>query len=145
MPTVVVFLGMLPLFEIAKVKMNALSIIGMAVILLGVAFEFFADRQMHAFLKSTKEKICCRNGLWKYSRHPNYLGEITVWVGTFLVMLPFSLGKWYYVIGCLTVALLFNVVSIPLMENRQKKRRSDYEDYKKVTSRLLLLPNRKRK
>lgn len=143
-PTLVVFAGMLPLFEIVNYPMNALCLPGLGVMLFGIAMEFFADRQMHAFLaEKTEKKTVCRRGLWKYSRHPNYLGEISVWVGTFLVMLPFAPEKWYYVVGAVSVAVLFNVVSIPLMEKRQLARRPDYADYRRSTSRLLLLPTRR--
>ena len=147
MPTVIVFAGMLPLFQIAKTGMNALSLIGMAIILIGTAEEFFADRQMHAFLEQSKnstEKKVCRVGLWNYSRHPNYIGEITVWWGVFLVMLPCALDLWYFGVGAVAVTLLFNVVSIPLMEKRQTIRRPDYIEYKKTTSRLLILPHKKK-
>lgn len=148
MPTLIVFAGMLPLFQIVKHGMNALSLIGMAVILLGTAFEFFADRQMHRFLENTKtstEKRTCRIGLWNYSRHPNYLGEITVWWGVYIVMLPFALDYWYFVAGALAVTLLFNAVSIPLMEKRQLARRSDYAEYRKTTSRLIIRPHKKQR
>ena len=146
MPTFIVFAGMLPLFEIVNCDMNALSLIGDAVILLGTALEFFADKQMHTFLKMSKdstEKTTCRGGLWNYSRHPNYLGEITVWWGIFLVMLPFALTSWYYIAGAVAVTVLFNAVSIPLMEKRQLKRRSDYAEYCKTTSRLLIFKHKK--
>ena len=141
-PTLVVFAGMLPLFEISRQPMNGLALPGIAVILFGFAMEFFADRQMHRFLRTTKEKTVCRRGLWRYSRHPNYLGEISVWVGTYLVMLPFLPEKWFYIIGAAAVAALFNGISIPLMEKRQLSRRSDYAQYRKTTSRLLLLPHK---
>lgn len=140
MPTLVVFAGMLPMFEIVNGKIGNASCIGIAVMLIGVSFEFFADRQMHAFLRENKTKTTCRNGLWKHSRHPNYLGEISFWLGVFLAMIPYATDKWYYVIGFVSVAVLFNVVSIPLMEKRQLSRRPDYAEYKKETSRLLLLP-----
>lgn len=146
MPTFIVFAGMLPLFEIVKHDMNALSLIGVAIILLGTALEFFADRQMHKFLfmsKDAVEKTTCRLGLWNYSRHPNYLGEITVWWGVFLAMLPFALDRWYFVVGAVAVTVLFNAVSIPLMEKRQLARRSDYADYRATTSRLFILKHKK--
>ncbi len=142
-PTFIVFLGMLPFFEIVKNSMNALSLIGIFVILFGTSLEFFADRNMHEFLRTTTEKTVCKKGLWKYSRHPNYLGEISVWLGVFLTMIFFAPDKWYYGVGAVSVFILFNVVSIPLMEKRQLKRRPDYEDYKKQTSRLFLFPNKK--
>lgn len=142
-PTLVVFAGMLPLFEIAARPMNALCLPGIALILCGVALEFFADRQMHAFLKEQTHGTVCRRGLWNYSRHPNYLGEITVWVGVFAAMLPFAPEKWFYGIGAVSVAVLFNAVSIPMMEKRQLSRRPDYAEYRRTTSRLLVLPGKK--
>lgn len=138
MPTVVVFAGMLPLFEIAKHPLGLRALPGIAVMLCGVGLEYFADRQMHAFLQSATDGKVCRKGLWKYSRHPNYLGEITHWLGVYLVMLPFAPEKWYYGIGFVSVAILFNTVSIPLMEKRQLSRRADYAQYRQETSRLLL-------
>lgn len=143
MPTLLVFLGMLPLFEIAGRGIGPWSIPGFLVMFAGISFEFFADRQMHAFLsEKTAGKVCTR-GLWKYSRHPNYLGEITVWLGVFVSMIPYAPERWYYVIGFVGIAILFNVVSIPLMEKRQLARRPEYSEYRKRTSRLLILPNRK--
>ena len=62
-----------------------------------------------------------------------------------LAMLPYALHRWYYGIGCLAVAVMFNTVSIPLMETRQLARRPQYAEYRKVTSRLLLRPQKKAK
>lgn len=142
-PTLVVFAGMLPLFEIVQRELNALAVPGMIIILWGVSLEFFADRNMHKFLRETKEQTVCRVGLWNYSRHPNYLGEISVWLGVFVAMIPFAVERWYYGIGVIAVTVLFNVVSIPLMEKRQLARRPDYAEYRKTTSRLLLLPQKR--
>lgn len=142
MPTLVVFAGMLPLFEIAKGKVGFLSVPGFIIILVGILEEFFADRQMHAFLLDNTQRKVCNYGLWKYSRHPNYLGEITVWLGVYLSMLPYALDKWFYGIGFFSILLLFNFVSIPLMEKRQLLRRADYAEYQKATSRLLILPSK---
>ena len=145
MPTFIVFAGMLPLFEIVNVEMNALSVFGMIIVLFGTALEFFADRQMHAFLKqsaNSTERKSCSLGVWNYSRHPIYLGEITVWWGVFFTMLPFAPSSWYFAVGAIAVTILFNAVSIPLMEKRQLSRRPDYADYKKTTSRLFVLPHK---
>lgn len=139
-PTLVVFGGMLPLFALAKADADARVLPGVILLLCGVALEFFADRQMHAHLAADQTHSVCRRGLWRYSRHPNYLGEITVWVGVFLAMLPIVPEKWYYGVGALSVALLFCFVSVPLMEKRQLARRPQYAQYKKDTSCLLLLP-----
>ncbi len=142
MPTLIVFAGMLPMLEIARNPLGWKSIPGMLVMLFGISLEFFADRQMHAFLDGTGQGTVCDLGLWKYSRHPNYLGEISFWVGVYMVMLPYSIQKWYYGVGCAAVVILFNVVSVPLMEKRQLARRPQYAEYKKVTSRLILRPRK---
>lgn len=142
-PTLFVFLGYIPIHYFLSTKANALSLLGSLVVLFGIALEFFADRQIHHFVKNTKEKVTCKQGLWKYSRHPNYLGEICIWVGAYVALVATSPALWYLCTGALAMIFLFNVISIPLMEKRQIKRRSDYLDYKNSTSRLLLLPNKR--
>lgn len=143
-PTLVVFLGMLPIFEIVDRPLGPLSLPGIALIPAGVCLELCADRQMHAFWANGPQGTVCDRGLWKCSRHPNYLGEITVWLGVFLTMLPYAPERWYYGAGFAAVALMFETISIPLMEKRQLTRRPAYADYRKKTSRLLLLPVRSR-
>lgn len=143
-PTVLVYGGLLPLLVMyVNGASSLLSLIGAAIILFGIALEFFADRQMHAFLRTTKERVTCKTGLWKYSRHPNYLGENAIWVGSFVAMVVALPEYWYLGIGFILMILLFEFISIPLAENHHKSRRSDYVDYVKTTSRMLILPNRK--
>lgn len=142
MPTLVVFAGMLPLFSISKTELDVMALPGIIVMLSGILLELFADRQMHSFLNSDHSGEVCNMGLWKYSRHPNYLGEISFWCGVYFVMLPYDTNHWYYGIGCLSVCILFNVVSIPLMEKRQLLRRPAYKEYKIKTSRLILRPQK---
>lgn len=143
MPTLFVFAGMLPLFRISDNALGIKALPGILVMLVGIAWETFADRAMHAFLAEAESGEVCRTGIWKYSRHPNYLGEITVWLGVFLSMLPYSPDYWYYGIGFVSIAVMFNVISIPLMEKRQLSRRPGYEEYQRTTSRLVLLPVKK--
>lgn len=143
-PTLFVFAGMVPMFIFMTLRANALSLIGSAAVLLGTALEFFADRQMRCFLRETAEKKTCREGLWKYSRHPNYLGEILIWVGVYLALICTDVSKWYLGGGVVLMVFLFNVISIPLAEKRHLSRRADYAEYRKNTSKLLLLPHRGR-
>lgn len=142
MPTLIVFAGMLPIFKIITNPLGIKSLPGIIIILVGVALEYMADRDMHEFLASNNRSAVCQTGLWNYSRHPNYLGEITVWLGVYLTMLPYELSFYYLGIGFISVAVMFNIISIPLMENRQKAKREAYKDYCKSTSRLLILPKR---
>lgn len=141
-PTFIVFMGYIPIHYFLSSETNSLSLIGSFIVLIGVTLEFFSDHQIHTFVKNTKEKITCKNGLWKYSRHPNYLGEISVWIGAYLALVLTNFDLWYCFYGAIAMILLFEFISIPLMEKRQIKRRSDYLEYRKTTSRLILLPKR---
>lgn len=144
MPTILVYGALLPLLIcINNTYSHPLMLIGAAITLIGTILEFFADHQMHKFLRTTKEKKTCSLGLWNYSRHPNYLGEILIWIGLFISLIVVDISYWYIGYGCLLIILLFEFISIPMAEARHKKRRSDYIDYIKSTSRLILLPKRK--
>ena len=144
MPTLLVFAAFIPLIIAFQNTLNAFSLAGSAIIFIGTALEFFADRQMHAFLKSQNKSEVIQSGLWKYSRHPNYLGEILVWVGAYLVLFPSVKEYWYTFIGALLIIMLFNFISITLAEKRQVARREGYNEYCMKTSRLLILPPRKK-
>ena len=143
MPTALVFAALTPFLFMIQTGANYFVLIGVTIIVTGTLLELFADKQMHAFLRSTKEKVTCQKGLWNYSRHPNYLGEISVWFGLAIPHIIQYPTYWYYDIGCILILLLFYFISIPLMENRQVSRRSDYDAYRKTTSKLLILPKRK--
>lgn len=143
-PTLVVFFALSPIFVLFQQPNNYLAIIGIIIIIAGILLEIFADHQMHVFLKETKEKVTCRKGLWNYSRHPNYLGENLIWIGTYLSMILIISKYWYTIVGLILMICLFLFISIPLAEKRQLKRRTDYIDYRNTTSMILLLPHKKR-
>lgn len=143
-PTLVVYAALAPMFILFRQPNNYLALIGVAIMIFGIILEIVADHQMHQFLNETKEKVTCRKGLWNYSRHPNYLGENCIWVGTFVSMIAVTTSHWYVVAGMVAMICLFLFISIPLAEHRQLKRRSDYIDYKKTTSMILLLPHKKK-
>lgn len=143
MPTIFVYIALIPAIILFANNATPLSLIGSLIIIGGSLLELFADIQMHTFLRSTKAKITCRKGLWKYSRHPNYLGEILVWVGVYCSLLLTNYSMWFTLIGVFIMVFLFTVISIPMMEKRQVNRRSDYKEYQRKTSVLLILPNKK--
>lgn len=145
MPTLLVFVAFIPLIYVININLNALSLIGSLIILGGTMLELFSDHYMHKFLKSNQHNEVINTGLWKYSRHPNYLGEILIWVGVYLVLLLSAYEYWYLFVGMLLIILLFNFVSIPLAEKRQLSKRSNYKEYQLETSRLLILPKKKNK
>lgn len=144
MPTVVVYASLVSgFFAIQAESFTILSVPGLIVMLLAVLLELVSDRAMHRFLESHGgEGRTCDLSVWKYSRHPNYLGEMSFWTGMFLYFLPLYPSKAYCGLGFLTVISLFPIVSIPMMEKHNLQRRKDYAEYMKHTSKLLLLPRR---
>lgn len=144
-PTYVVFAAFLPgIYFMNLSEMTYLSFIGLTLMLLGPVLEFIADHQVHKFIKENYDRSkVCNIGLWKYSRHPNYLGELTFWLGIALTFLFSNISRWYFALGFIPMLLLFLFISIPLMEKHNLEKRPEYAEYKRHTSMLLILPRRK--
>ncbi len=140
MPTLMVYSGSLSLFPALKpnTNFNILDILATIVTLFAILIEMFADIQMHRFAKTKKKGAIIETGLWKYSRHPNYLGEITFWWGLFLFGFSSDPSYAWTIIGPIAITLLFLFISIPMMEERSLKRRPTFKEYQKRVSKLLL-------
>ena len=127
---------------------GAWAVAGAAVWLGGLLIEAVADAQKSAFRSKDENRgRFIASGLWRYSRHPNYFGEILVWWGLFLYAVPFLEGAAFAVVVgpvFITVLLLF-VSGIPLLERSADDKYGDdpaYRDYKRRTSILVPLPPR---
>ncbi len=127
---------------------GAWAVAGTAVWLGGLLIEAVADAQKSAFRSKDENRgRFIASGLWRYSRHPNYFGEILVWWGLFLYAVPFLEGAALAVVVgpvFITVLLLF-VSGIPLLERSADDKYGDdpaYRDYKRRTSILVPLPPR---
>lgn len=144
MPTILVYFGFLPLISFFRNSASAWSLIGSAIILAGFLLQLFADIMMHQHLKAAPKEEVNQKGLWNYSRHPNYFGEILIWVGSYVALLLSQTNLWYLGLGVILMVLLFEFISIPLAEKRQLKRRPSYAIYIKETSRLIPLPKFKK-
>jgi steroid 5-alpha reductase family enzyme len=116
-----------------------LSIFGGAIWLAGFVFEAIADHQLAVFLMQKNRPQVLQTGLWRYSRHPNYFGELTQWWGIALIALNVSYG-WIGLLSpiLLTVLIMF-VSGIPPIERHRSKDPS-YQLYQKQTSVLIPLP-----
>ncbi len=116
-------------------------IIGAVIWLTGLVIETTADRQLRHFIASAKPGGLMKEGLWSYSRHPNYFGEILVWWGIAIM----GVGTQYALIGFIgaivITSLIIFVSGIPPSE-RGMKTRQGWDDYKKHTSVLIPLPRR---
>ena len=143
-PTLVVYGCTLPVvYTILEAPAwNAGSIVFFAVSLLAVALQGTADIQMHAFRKK-KTGGFMRSGVWKYSRHPNYLGEILMWWGIALAAVCVMPEHWWLLAGALANTALFLGVSIPLADGRQS-RKEGFAAYKKNTRMLLPIYKKQR-
>ncbi len=120
-----------------------MAILGLIIWIIGFVFESVGDGQLAKFIKnpSNKGKIM-QDGLWKYTRHPNYFGEVTQWWGIFVIALARP-GGIVTIIGPLTITILILFVSgIPLLEKKYGGRK-DFEEYKKKTSVFFPLPPKK--
>lgn len=140
-PTIMVYLGCLALYPALAVKgqaLHALDFLAAAVTLMGVLFELFADNQRVAFSRNPANKgKSIKTGLWAYSRHPNYFGEISFWVGLYLFALAAAPAQWWVGIGCVAMFLMFQFGTLPMMEKRNLQRRTDYQEVIASVPRLI--------
>ena len=136
-PTLVVYGCILPAVwaVINGVNVNFGSVFFLCLALGAATMQGIADVQMHKFRKNRNASFI-RIGLWKYSRHPNYLGEILVWWGVALSVICSAPNAWYLAVGALANTVLFFAVSIPMADGRQS-RKEGFAEYKKQTRMLL--------
>ena len=102
--------------------------------------ELIADEQMRAFVRQRTPGAHMESGLWRYSRHPNYFGEMLFWISLWLFALAAAPAYWWTGIGVLAMLLMFVFASIPMMDTRSRERRPGYADYEARTSSLILWP-----
>ncbi len=126
-----------------RVGLDWFAIIGLLVWVAGFGIEAVADRQKGKFSADPANKgKFISTGLWSKSRHPNYFGEILLWVGVAIIALPVLQGwQWVALISPVFVALLITKVSgVPHLEKKADRKwggQADYEEYKKNTPVLI--------
>ncbi|KAH9763533.1 S5A REDUCTASE domain-containing protein [Citrus sinensis] len=127
-------------------SVQAVDVIGWIMWSVGVSIEAIADQQKLSFKNSPENRgKWCNVGFWKYSRHPNYFGEIFLWWGIFVASTPVLDGaEWLVILGPIFLTLLLLFISgIPLLEESADKKFGNmpaYRLYKKTTSPLIPLP-----
>lgn len=139
------FLIVLPVLLInnnAATNLRALDLIGVLVWLAGFFFESVGDAQLEHFIKDPANKgKLMQSGLWRYTRHPNYFGEVTQWWGIWLFALSVP-GGWLGIVGPLTITtLILKVSGIPLLEKKMAEH-PEFAAYQKRTSMFIPLPPR---
>jgi steroid 5-alpha reductase family enzyme len=139
MPTLVVFLGCLSLYP-ALTSVHNFGALGVAAIIVtstAIVIESAADAQLRRFTSGSKFGDTMESGLWTYSQHPNYFGEIMFWWGLYLFALASGLNNWRMILGPLTITFLFVFISIPMMDRRNAARRPGYDARRRKASVLL--------
>lgn len=148
MPTVVVFLAMIPGFLLIEqnascsVQGYLWTWLGFLVCIGAATLQLVSDTQAHRFRKTHRGEVCTV-GLWSISRHPNYLGEILMWWGVYIMYLTVGAGCQSYgeiilpAAGALANTCLFVFISIPMMEKRQILNKPGYATYRKNVRMLI--------
>ncbi len=118
-----------------------LAILGFGLWGFGIFYESVADYQLLKFVQHKKPGQIMQSGLWRYSRHPNYFGEITLWWGAGLVAL--AANQWWALIGPATITFfLIKVSGVPLLEKHYATN-PEYQKYKRRTLMLFPFPPKK--
>ncbi len=145
-PTAIVFAGALPLWSalaIGERPIGALDGAALIVTVAGIAFEFFADEQLRRFRTTPAPPgAILASGLWAFSRHPNYFGEILFWWGVALFGHAATGFLWWNFAGAAAITALFVFVSIPLIEARMRAHRPAFAAHASRVSTLVPWPPR---
>jgi len=130
MPTLLVFAGLLAVYPAVTSDAHAfgaLDVVALVVTAAAILTEAVADLQLRAFTGDPANRgAIADRGLWSVSRHPNYLGQITLWWGLWLFALAADPAWWWTVVGPLAMVALFVTVSVPMMDARSLERRPGY-------------------
>lgn len=118
----------------AKQPITYLTILGVLIWIVGFAFEAIGDKQLSNFIHnpSNKGKII-ETGLWKYTRHPNYFGEATLWWGLALISYSLSCNGLSFIGSAFITFSLCFISGVPLLEKRNASK-PGYDEYKRKTS-----------
>jgi len=114
-----------------------LDLVALTVASAAVTIETVADQQLLAFSRVKRPGEIMKTGLWAYSRHPNYFGELSFWWGLYLFGLAADPGHYWTVIGPIMMTGMFLGVSIPWMDRRSCERRPEYAEHMKRVSAIV--------
>ncbi len=143
-PTLTVLAASLPVYFVVvrpSGRFGPLDLVAALVVVGAIVLEALADEQMNS-LRSRDSVSAARIGLWRYSRHPNYLGELSFWFG--MLLFGFSAGAPVWAaIGMVALLGVFFGYSIPSMERRLLQSRPEYAEIQKRVSMIIPLPPRR--
>ncbi|NBS15588.1 MAG: DUF1295 domain-containing protein [Gammaproteobacteria bacterium] len=138
----IIALPILPVI-LSDEPLNPLDFIGLSIFVVGLLFETVADNQMMTFKARHPGGGVLNQGLWRYSRHPNYFGEALLWWGFWVLAFSAGAPLWMILSPALMTWLLMKFSGVPMLEGDLKARRPDYSSYIETTS--AFIPRRPRK
>jgi len=125
--------------------LDSLDYLGVLIWIVGFYFEVIGDAQLDKYLAQPQRPAILKTGLWRYTRHPNYFGEVLMWWGIFLIAFASHPEAWITIISPLMITILILFVSgVPMLERAMKKR-PGYKEYMEETSVFLPWFPRKRR
>ena len=138
-PTLIVNASLYPIYiALTSDSLSNLVYVGFILITVAVTVQYISDDQMRKFRKDDKNfGKTMKYGLWKYSRHPNYFGEVSFWFGIYLFALASGATSILLLACPMLMLALFVFISCPMMDNRSLKKRPDYKEYMDKTPQLL--------
>lgn len=147
-PALQIFLGclaLIPALATGGAPWGALDGIALCATAGAILVETVADEQLRAFVAARRPGEILDRGLWAWSRHPNYFGELGFWCGLWLFGVAAEPASWAWTLaGPVALAAMFVFASIPLLDARSVARRPGYEEHMRRTSALLPRPPRRR-
>ena len=120
--------------------LGPVAVVGLLIWLIGYFFEVIGDYQLDKFIKDKPEKGSIMDkGLWRYSRHPNYFGEVTMWWGIWIMVSTLPVSYIALVSPLMITFLILKVSGIPMLEKAFDDN-PNFQEYKKRTSAFFPLP-----
>jgi steroid 5-alpha reductase family enzyme len=143
-PTLLVFAGCLPLYPALAVGTRPFGVLDVVAVFWtagAIWIEARADRELADFRRSSPPAgSTLTSGVWRYSRHPNYFGEVAFWWGLAMFGVAAAPEWWWSAVGALSITLMFRFISLKLIDDRMSASRPDYGRYVATTSRLVPWP-----
>ncbi|MCX6401812.1 MAG: DUF1295 domain-containing protein [Propionibacteriales bacterium] len=147
-PTLIVFLGLVPAYAVLARPGDDINWLDIVAVVVGIGapiLQFVSDAQMRAFIRTRQPGQAMESGLWAWSRHPNYFGEISFWFSlAFFGIAGSPEGWWWLLAGAVGMTVMFQGASIPMMEKRSLERRPHYQDVIDRVPRLVPRPPKRR-
>ena len=143
-PTLQVNLSLLPTYYALSISTNTSNIwlyLASLFTFIAVILELISDNQLWKFKKDNSNiNKFIDTGLWKFSRHPNYLGEVLFWWGIFFMLLSVDNSYWFLFICPLSMNLMFSLITCSMMDKRSLEKREGFKEYMSKTNQLIIWP-----